>query len=135
MKKLNFLLLFFLFVASFAFAQNSVEGIVKSSNGEPLSGASVIEKGTSNGTVTDFNGNYKMNVEKGKSLVFSYIGFLTKEIKVATNTVDVTLEDDGEELDEIQIVGSRSVKRSVIDTPVPVDVINVSELSTKNART
>jgi len=132
MKKLNFLLLFFLFVASFAFAQNSVEGIVKSANGEPLAGASVIEKGTSNGTVTDFNGNYKMNVEKGKSLVFSYIGFLTKEIKVTTNTVDVTLEDDGEELDEIQIVGSRSVKRSVIDTPVPVDVINVSELSTKN---
>ena len=132
MKKLNILLLFFLFFTIITFAQNSVEGIVKSATGEPLSGASVIEKGTSNGTVTDFDGKYKINAEKGKTLIFSYIGFLTKEIQVTANTMNVMLQDDGEELEEIQIVGSRSVKRSVIDTPVPVDVINVSELSTKN---
>ncbi|MDT8418579.1 MAG: TonB-dependent receptor [Lutibacter sp.] len=131
MKKLNILFVLLCFFANFAVAQELISGIIKDTSGDPLPGASVVEKGTSNGTVTDFNGNYKISVEKGKTLVFSFIGFQSQEIVVTKNVINVSLES-GEQLREIQIVGSRSIKRTVTDSPVPVDVIDVKELATKN---
>ena len=132
MKKLNILLVFLCFFANIAVAQELISGVVTNASGEPLPGSSVIEKGTSNGTVTDFNGNYKISVVKGKTLVFSFVGFQTKEILVTSNNLNVSLEEKGEQLSEVQIVGSRSTKRTAVDTPVPVDVIDVSQLATKN---
>lgn len=132
MKKLNILLVLLCFFTSFAFAQELVSGIVTNASSEPLPGASVIEKGTSNGTVTDFNGNYKISAKKGSTLVFSFVGFQTKEIQVTANNLNVSLEEKGEQLQEVQVVGSRSTKRTAVDTPVPVDVIDVSQLATKN---
>lgn len=69
----------FLMNVSWAFAQLTVTGRVQSKSGEPLIGVNVVEKGTTNGTVTDLDGNYSLRTEKGKTLVFSYIGFLTQE--------------------------------------------------------
>ncbi|MDP3359859.1 MAG: TonB-dependent receptor [Lutibacter sp.] len=132
MKKLNILFVFLCFFTSFAFAQELVSGMVSNASREPLPGASVIEKGTSNGTVTDFNGNYKIAVKKGSTLIFSFVGFQSKEIQVTANNLNVSLDDKGEQLNEVQIVGSRSTKRTAVDTPVPVDVIDVSQLATKN---
>jgi iron complex outermembrane recepter protein len=131
MKKLKNLLLIFLFFTSIAFSQQTVGGIITDSSGEPLVGASITEKGTLNGTVADFNGNYKISIEKEATLLFSYIGYQTKEILVTTTTLNVTLES-GEVLNEVQIVGSRSTKRTVVDSPVPVDIIDVADLATKN---
>ena len=65
----------FLMNVSWAFAQLTVTGNVQSTTGEPLIGVNVVEKGTTNGTVTDLDGNYTLRVAKGKTLVFSYIGF------------------------------------------------------------
>ena len=132
MKKLNILLVFLCFFANIAVAQELISGVVTNASGEPLPGASVIEKGTSNGTVTDFNGNYKISGKKGITLIFSFVGFQTKEIQVTSNNLNVSLEEKGEQLSEVQIVGSRSTKRTAVDTPVPVDVIDVSQLATKN---
>ena len=132
MKKFNILLVSLCFFANIAFAQELVSGIVTSTSGEPLPGASVIEKGTSNGTVTDFNGNYKISAKKGATLIFSFVGFQSKEIQIASNNLNVSLEEKGEQLSEVQIVGSRSTKRTAVDTPVPVDVIDVSQLASKN---
>lgn len=131
MKKLNILLVLLCFFANIAVAQELVSGIISDANGEALPGASVVEKGTSNGTVTDFNGNYKISVVKGKTLVFSFVGFQSQEIVVTKNVINVSLES-GEQLREVQVVGSRSTKRTAVDTPVPVDVIDVSQLATKN---
>ncbi|MFO7673961.1 MAG: TonB-dependent receptor [Lutibacter sp.] len=131
MKKLNILFVFLCFFANFAVAQELISGIIKDTSGDPLPGASVVEKGTSNGTVTDFNGNYKITVEKGKTLVFSFVGFQSQEIIVTKNVINVSMES-GEQLREVQIVGSRSTKRTAVDTPVPVDVIDVSQLASKN---
>jgi len=131
MKKLNILLVLLCFFANIAVAQELISGIITDASGDPLPGASVVEKGTSNGAVADFNGNYKISVAKGKILVFSFVGYQSQEITVTKNVINVKLES-GEQLREIQIVGSRSTKRTAVDTPVPVDVIDVSQLATKN---
>ncbi|WP_372768138.1 TonB-dependent receptor domain-containing protein [Lutibacter sp.] len=131
MKKINILLVLLCFFTNITFAQELISGIIRDTSGEPLAGASVIEKGTSNGTVADFNGNYKISVAKGSILIFSYIGYQSKEIQVTNNILNVSLES-GEQLQEVQIVGSRNAKRTSVDTPVPVDVIDVKELAAKN---
>lgn len=131
MKKLNILLVLLCFFANIAVAQELVSGIITDTSGDPLPGASVVEKGTSNGAVADFNGNYKISIAKGKTLVFSFVGYQSQEITVTKNIINVRLES-GEQLREVQVVGSRSTKRTAVDTPVPVDVIDVSQLATKN---
>ncbi len=131
MKKVNILLVLLCFFTNIAVAQELITGIITDASGEALPGASVIEKGTSNGTVADFNGNYKISVKKGSVLIFSFIGYSSLEIVANKTTINVKLES-GEQLQEVQVVGSRSTKRTAVDTPVPVDVIDVSQLATKN---
>ncbi|PCJ98871.1 MAG: SusC/RagA family TonB-linked outer membrane protein [Flavobacteriaceae bacterium] len=82
-----------------------VNGTVSDANG-PLPGASVVVKGTTNGTQTDFDGNYTINSDGGEILVFSYIGFKTSEIAInGQSTINVILEEDAEALDEVIIIG------------------------------
>lgn len=116
-----------------AFAQGTVSGTVtEASTGNPLPGANVVVKGTSNGTTTDFDGNFTINVNAfPATLVISSVGYTKQEINVnSAQSISVALED-GVALDEIVLVGSRSTGRTVIDTPVPVDVIDVVELATQ----
>ena len=84
----------------------TVSGTVSDANG-PLPGASVLVKGTTNGTQTDFDGNYTLNnVDDAATLVFSYIGYKTQEIAVnGQSTIDVTLAEDAQALDEVVIIG------------------------------
>ena len=130
------LLLAFSFLANFTltYAQNTVSGTVSDDSGEPLAGVNIIEKGTTNGTVTDFDGNYSIEVADGATLVLSYIGFNTEEISTAgQNTINVTLSE-GVQLDEVMLVGSRSPKRTSTDTAVPVDVIDIAEVTTQSGK-
>ncbi len=94
-------------------AQKTVTGNVKDGNGEPLIGVSVKLKGTSAGTVTDFNGNYTLhNVPPSAQLQFSYIGFLTKTVTVgSSSTLNLTMEEDNAALDEVVVIGYQTVKR------------------------
>ncbi len=95
-------------------AQTQVKGVV-SSEGEPLPGASVVVKGTSNGTVTDFDGNYEINANVGDNLVFSYIGYKDKQVMVRDNTtINVILEADVAALEEVVVVGYGVQKKKEI---------------------
>lgn len=118
-----------LFMAVPLFAQSgSVSGTVIDTDGQALPGVSVIVKGTSTGTSTDFDGKYEIKAESTATLIFSYVGFTTKEVKVnGKTTINVTLSS-GVALDEVVVVGSRNPKRTSVDTAVPVDIIDVTEL-------
>jgi len=108
---------------SFVFAQQNVTGIVSDDSGIPLPGVNILEKGTTNGVITDFDGNYSITVNNEATLTFSYIGYTTQEIKVNNQTnINITLSK-GVSLDEVMLVGSRSPRRTATDTPVPVDVM------------
>ena len=80
---------------------------------EPVIGAAVLEKGTSNGTITNLDGEYSLKVSPGATLVFSYIGYKTQEIRVSANTnINVTLAEDAEQLQEVVVVGYGVQKKS-----------------------
>ncbi len=109
--------------------QSTVTGTVTDESGIALAGVNIVEKGTSNGTTTDFDGNYSIQVADGATLVFSYIGFGTAQKQVAgQSTINVTLSE-GVKLEEFIVVGSRTAPRSNTDTPLPVDVVGVKELT------
>ncbi|WP_147676110.1 SusC/RagA family TonB-linked outer membrane protein [Algibacter pacificus] len=109
-KKLFFLMI--LLSGSLIFGQ-TVTGKV-STKGEPLPGASVLVKGTNNGTVTDFDGNYTLNdISSTATLIISYIGYKSKEVNVnGKTTLNVNLVEDTESLEEIVIIGYGAVKKS-----------------------
>lgn len=122
----------FLMNVSWAFAQLTVTGNAQSTSGEPLIGVNVVEKGTTNGTVTDLDGNYTLRVAKGKTLVFSYIGFLSQEVVVNGAKVNVTLKEDTETLDEAVVIGYGSMARKDVTssiTTVKADQLNVGVFS------
>ncbi|SNR48118.1 iron complex outermembrane recepter protein [Maribacter sedimenticola] len=109
--------------------QNTITGKVTDASGMPLAGVNIVEKGTTNGTTSDFDGNYSINITDDTKLVFSYIGFATQEIATAgKSTINVQLTE-GMQLDEFIVVGSRTAPRSNTDTPLPVDVVGVKELN------
>ncbi|SDR82924.1 TonB-dependent receptor [Gramella sp. MAR_2010_147] len=111
-----------------------VTGVVTDNSGTPLPGVNVFEKGTENGTSTDFDGRYSIEVSAEATLVFSFVGFEEKEVAVdGRQQVDIVLAD-GVSLGEVQLVGSRSPKRTSTDTPVAVDVIDVSEVNTQTGK-
>jgi len=127
MKKILFLLCV-VFSISTALAQNSISGTVTDSDNQPLPGASVIEKGTTNGTTTDFSGNYTLSVGDDATLIISFVGYKTKEVAVnGQSVVNVQLASD-QELDEVVITGNRAKPRTILDSPVPIDNIDVKEL-------
>lgn len=114
MKNMRFSWLFLCMVMStFVFAQKiTITGTVKDANGESIIGASVMEKGTSNGTITDLNGKFSISIVAKKTLVISYIGMRTTEIETNTKKhFDVVLEEDAKALDEVVVIGYGSVKR------------------------
>src|SRR5690606_35680630 len=101
-----------LFISTGIYAQTTVSGIVtEQETGTPLPGVNVFVKGTTNGTTTDFDGNYEITTENGSTLVFSYIGFQTTEIVVTSENIDVALEEDREQLDEVVVIGYGTTTR------------------------
>ena len=111
-SKLLTSLLVLLATAGSLFAQNRVVGTVRDGIG-PVIGASVMEKGTQNGAVTDLDGNYVITVKPGATLVFSSIGYATQEIEVGNQSrINVLLKEDTEFLDEVVVVGYGTMKRS-----------------------
>lgn len=95
-------------------AQNvTVKGTVKDKTGETVIGASVVEKGnTSNGTITDIDGNYTLSVPSNATIVFSYVGMTTQEVSVkGKTTIDIVMEDDAQALEEVVVIGYGAVKR------------------------
>ena len=111
-------------------AQNvTVKGTVTDKTGETVIGATVVEKGkTSNGSTTDFDGNYKVSVPKNATLVISYVGMKTKEVAVkGQTTINVVLEDDAKMLEEVVAIGYGTMKKK--DLTGAVATINSETLN------
>ncbi len=106
----------FLFFFAFSFtslAQRTIKGTVLDESGMPLPGASVAVKGTTNGTSTDFDGQFSLNATiDAKLLVVSYLGYKTKEVSITSNTITIALEVATNALDEIIVVGYGTRKKS-----------------------
>lgn len=101
-------------ICLFTFAQGKqIQGVVKDATGEPMIGVNVLVKGTANGAITDLDGNFTISdVKSSDVLVVSYIGFLTQEIEVGSQTsFNVILKEDSETLDEVVVIGYGTVKR------------------------
>ena len=117
MKKIFFSFLLLLFATiSFAQEYNITGNVSSAQDGLPLPTVSVTVKNTSKGVVTDFDGNYAINnVNKGETLVFSYLGFTTKEVVVGNQTkIDVLLEEDIESLEEVVVIGYGSQRKELV---------------------
>lgn len=106
---LMFIVGLFLSVNTFA-QQIVVKEIVKDTTGEPIIGANVIVKGTTNGTITDFDGNFLLNANKGDIIIISFIGYRSQEAQAAAS-MNIILKDDTELLDEVVVIGYGSVKK------------------------
>ena len=133
--KQNFLILFFLLGAAWSHAQ-MVSGKITGKDGEPLVGVSVLEKGSSNGTLSDIDGGYSINLTgRNAVLIFSYTGFAPMEKQVNGQTVIDVLLEEGIHLGEVQVVGSRSFNRSAINSPVAIDVIDVADIANTTGKT
>lgn len=116
-------------------AQKEVSGVVKDKTGTPLPGVNVLEKGTKNGITTNIDGSYKLSVNEGATLIFSYIGYKTVTKLADASIIDVDLSEEREqELKEVQIVGSRNSKRTVVNSAVPIDIISVKDVTTQSGK-
>ena len=111
------------------YAQTEITGTVVDETGETVIGATVIEKGTTNGTVTDFDGVFTLKVNPGATLVFSYVGYLNVEMP-ATNGMVVTMKEDALALNEIVVTGYTTQRKA--DLTGAVSVVSVTDLVKQN---
>ncbi len=121
--KIRVLLSLLIFPLWLTAQQTDVSGTVTSADdGVPLSGVSVSVKGTSQGTATDFDGNYTLaNVDSNATLVFSYLGFTTQEISLnGQNAIDVEMATDSEQLDAVVVTGYQKERKKDITGAVSV---------------
>ena len=130
MKKILLVLALVLSV-NILLAQNVLKGKVTNEQQQPLPGVSVYEKGTTNGVLTDNDGNYSIKYKDGNSIiVFSFVGLVSQEIAVGTQKeVNITLISNNI-LNMVEVVGSRRPNRTSVESIVPVDIIEVSRLLT-----
>ena len=117
-------------------ATKKITGTVVDAMG-PVIGASVVEKGTTNGTVTDFDGNFSLSVKPGATIVISFIGFETQEIKVGNqDNFQITMKDDNAVLEEVVVVGYGVQKKKLVTgATVQVKGEDIAKLNTTNALT
>jgi TonB-linked SusC/RagA family outer membrane protein len=110
-------------------------GVVLDENGEPLLGANVLQKGTTNGSITDLDGKFTIDVPQGSTLVITYIGYITKEVSVGNaTTFRINLVEDSKALDEVVVVGYGVVKKSDLTSSIStVKGEEITSLSTGNA--
>lgn len=131
MKKL-FILVVCAMLCIAAAAQTTITGKVIDSNTEALIGASVVERGTTNGTITDINGDFSLTASTDAVLEISYVGFDDQTVSLNGQTSVEIMMSEGIQIGEILVTGSRSYNRSATDTPVAVDVIDIQEIAAKN---
>ncbi len=110
--------------------QQTVTGNVTSNTGEILPGVSIIKKGTTIGTVTNFDGQFSINATNGDVLIFSYLGYLDKEVVVNSTTLNVVLEPDVQELNSVVVIGYGSQRKR--DVTGAIASVGVEEIDQRN---
>ncbi|WP_426060190.1 TonB-dependent receptor [Hymenobacter sp. B1770] len=123
-------------VSSTAWGQSaSLSGQVLDPTGRPVIGATVVEKGTNNGTATDGEGRFTLRTRTAQPrLVISSLGYATREEVATGGSLSISLAESSTSLDAVQVVGSRSANRSVTDSPSPVDIIDIREVTAKTGQ-
>jgi len=112
-------LVMFLVNCSMAFAQNvTVTGTVYDNFGDPVMGASVVQTGTTNGCVTDLDGNFSLNAPKGSTLTISFVGYISQEVTVDGNKIEVTLEENNKVLGETVVIGYGTMSRKDVTSSI-----------------
>ena len=113
---------------------NKVTGVVKDKAGIPIIGATIIEKGTANGTVSDIDGNFSLQLNSQGTIIISYIGYITQEINVDKNQeLVIVLEEDTETLDEVVVVGYGAIQKRSVSTAIStVKGGKISDMPTSN---
>lgn len=122
-------------LASASTQKKKVAGRVVDANGEPVIGATVMEKGTQNGTVTDLDGRFSLDVNAKGQLEISYVGYVSQNIDASSNqNLNITLQEDAKFVDEVVVVGYGTVKRSDLTGSVSsLDAANLTSASQTNA--
>lgn len=135
MKKFILLSILCLF-GTFTMGQRTINGTVSSEVEGPLIGATVQVKGTLIGTITDFEGNYSLEVpDNSRTLVISFVGYSTQEVAIGdSDQINITLAT-GELLSEIVVLGSRSAGRTKLETAAPVDVLDIKDIAANSGQT
>lgn len=120
-----------LFLSTVSYAQNiQLTGFVTDAANEPIIGASIVEKGTTNGGITDFDGHFTLSVPSKATIIISYMGYATQEIPVNGKTnIRVTLKEDTELLDEVVVIGYGTMKKS--DMTGAISSVDVGELANR----
>ena len=133
-KPLVFLFLLCLFPLG-AMAQSIIKGTVNDENGEPVIGATVKVKETQKGTITDFDGNYSIEAASNATLVFSYVGYVTQEVKVGgKSTLNITMKEDNTTLNDVVVIGYGTMKKKLVTgATVQVKGDDIAKLNTTNA--
>ncbi|WP_028897241.1 TonB-dependent receptor [Prevotella sp. HUN102] len=131
MKHFRYLMvLMALLVSSTVFAQKqNLSGKVIDVNGEPVIGATVMEKGTTNGAATDIDGMFTISVEPGATLTFSYVGYAAQELRASNNMV-VTLKEDAQMLNDVVVIGYGTQKKSIVTASIAK--VDASDLENKS---
>ncbi|TVZ27438.1 iron complex outermembrane receptor protein [Gillisia sp. Hel_I_86] len=126
----NFYVMFCLFFVAWAAQAQTQEitGTVIDDQAQPLGGVSVAIEGTNRGTITDFDGKFTIEASMGQTLVFSFVGFDTKKMEIQSAVMNVTMVS-GMALGEVMLVGSRNPSRTVVESTVPIDVLDIKELA------
>jgi iron complex outermembrane receptor protein len=119
-----------IFSGNLLFSQtHTIKGVVKNEKGEPMEFASIAIKGTNNGTISDTEGKFALTTEMGSpTLLISSVGYETKEILAKSNFIEIQLSLLNTSLNEFVVVGTRNPKLSKMETPVPVDVVNLVKM-------
>ncbi|VFB13314.1 TonB-dependent receptor plug [Bacteroides heparinolyticus] len=124
------LLFFFVFMLPISALAQAIRltGNVTDATGESIIGASVLEKGTTNGVITDIDGNFALNVSPNAAIIISYVGYAAQEIPLnGRNTLKIVLKEDTEMLDEVVVIGYGTMKKS--DMTGAISSVDVEELS------
>lgn len=138
LKKLFCFSAFFFFLSVHLFAQQqSVRGTVNDANGEPIIGANVLEKGTTNGVITDLDGNFTLSTKPNATLVISYMGYKTQEITAsAGRQLTITMTEDSEILDEVVVVGYGTQKKvNLTGSVASVSAKDIQDIPVANTAT
>ena len=120
MKNRSFLLIILLSTAIFSFAEQLVTGVVMDQQSEPIIGAAVKIVGTTQGTVTDFDGNFTLQANPNQSVEVSYLGYVSQVVTVAQlqKNGKVFLKEDTQALEEVVVVGYGTQKKSVVTAAI-----------------
>ena len=113
-NKVSYLLLLFVFTFGNLYAQQTITGNITDET-SPLPGVTVVEKGTSNGTTSDFDGNFTISVaDENSILVFSYLGFITQEVSASSDSFNISMVSGADELQEVVVTGYGTQRKATL---------------------